>query len=74
MLGHGQDGRDTIMKRGTKTHQKIGPAWKAAEAYGFDMSLVEANLQRTVAQRIEDFERARAMALELWEAMRKKLG
>ena len=51
-----------------------GPAWKAAEAYGFDMSLIEANLRRTPAQRIRAHCRSVAMALALRKAMKGRNG
>ena len=31
-----------------------GPAWRAAFAYGFDMSLVEAALNQTPEQRLDE--------------------
>ena len=40
-------------------------AWKAAEAYGFDMSLIEANLRRTPAERIRMHARTLALGLQL---------
>ena len=40
-------------------------AWKAAAAYGFDMSLIEANLRRTSAERIRMHARTLALALQL---------
>ena len=43
-------------------------AWAAAEAYGFDMSLVESNLRKTPAERIRAHGRALATALALREA------
>lgn len=46
-----------------------GSAWKTAAAYGFDMSLIEANLRRTPAERI----RVHARALELAMALRQAL-
>ena len=50
-----------------------GPsAWQAAEAYGFDMSLIEANLRRTPAERIRAHGRALALAVVLREAMRRR--
>ena len=36
-----------------KKKVKKGPAWRAAEAFGLDMSLVEANLELTPAERIQ---------------------
>ena len=44
-------------------------AWKAAEAYGFDMSLIEANLRRTPAERIRLHARTLALALALRQQM-----
>ena len=44
-------------------------AWKAAEAYGFDMSLIEANLRRTPAERI----RLHARVLNLSVALRQQM-
>ena len=51
---------------------KRGPAWRAAEAYGFDMSLVESALRMTPEQRIRVNVYSVAMALELREAMKKR--
>jgi len=51
-----------------------GPAWKAAEAYGFDMSIIESNLLRTPAERMRVHSRALAAALELRKAMRGRYG
>jgi len=51
-----------------------GPDWKAAEAYGIDMSLLESNLRRTPEQRIRAHERVRAMVRALREGMRKRHG
>ena len=45
-------------------------AWKAAEAYGFDMSLIEANLRRTPAERIRLHARTLALALALAQQMK----
>lgn len=47
-------------------------AWKAAEAYGFDMSLIEANLRRTPAERIRLHARALALALSLRQQMKNR--
>ena len=47
-------------------------AWKAAEAYGFDMSLIEANLRRTPAERIRMHARALALALSLRQQMKTR--
>ena len=46
-----------------------GPAWQAAQDYGFDMSLVEANLALTHQQRIRQHTRALRMAQELKEGL-----
>lgn len=45
-------------------------AWEAAEAYGFDMSLIEANLRRTPADRIRAHARALALAIALRQQMK----
>ena len=47
-------------------------AWKAAETYGFDMSLIEANLRRTPAERIRTHARALALALALRQQMKNR--
>ena len=48
-----------------------GPAWKAAEDYGFDMSLVESNLRKSVEERIRCHCRALRTARNLREAVRE---
>ncbi|MGH9315901.1 MAG: hypothetical protein ACRD1P_02175 [Thermoanaerobaculia bacterium] len=54
-------------------HEDAGTsAWKAAEAYGFDMSLIEANLRRTPAERIRTHARALALALALRQQMKNR--
>ena len=45
-----------------------GPAWRAAAAYGFDMSLIEDALQLTPEQRLEQHQRALDLILEVKEA------
>ena len=45
-------------------------AWETAEAYGFDMSLIEANLRRTPADRIRAHARALALAITLRQQMK----
>ena len=47
-------------------------AWMAAEAYGFDMSLIEANLRRTPAERIRLHARTLALALTLRHQMKTR--
>jgi hypothetical protein len=49
-------------------------AWKAAEAYGCDMSLIEANLRKTPQERIAAHERALAAATALRRTMEKRRG
>jgi hypothetical protein len=51
-----------------------GPAWRAAEEYGFDMSLVESNLRKTPAERIHAACKAMSLAAELRRAMEKRRG
>ncbi|MBI5394552.1 MAG: hypothetical protein HZA91_04570 [Verrucomicrobia bacterium] len=48
-----------------------GRAWRAAEAAGIDMSLVESALRKTPAERLRAHDRALAAALALREAMEK---
>jgi hypothetical protein len=45
------------------------PAWKAAEGYGIDMSLLEANLRKTPAERIHALCRTLADATALRRAV-----
>jgi hypothetical protein len=45
-----------------------GPAWRAACAYGFDMSLVEAALKQTPEERLDEHQRVLDFVLELREA------
>lgn len=49
-----------------------GPAWRAAEEYGIDMSLIESNLRKTPAERVRALSRAAATAFALREAKRKQ--
>jgi len=51
-----------------------GPAWKAAEAYGFDMSVVESNLRRTPEELVLMHDRIRRTIQECREALRKQNG
>jgi hypothetical protein len=55
-----------------KRQSPDGPAWKAAEAYGIDMSLIESNLRKTPEERIRSHGRVLEMALALREAMRRR--
>jgi len=48
-------------------------AWKTAEAAGFDMSVIEANLRLTPWERILNHSRALNLALQLREAMQKQI-
>lgn len=56
-----------------RDHRPIPPtdesAWKAAEACGCDMSLIEVNLTRTPYERIRAHSRTLAMALALRKAL-----
>jgi hypothetical protein len=51
-----------------------GPAWKAAEDYGFDMSIVEANLSKTPAERVRQHCEALELGLRLRKAMEEARG
>jgi hypothetical protein len=42
-----------------------GPAWRAACAYGFDMSLIEDALSKTPEERLEEHQRALNLVLEI---------
>ena len=57
---------------GQEKRLKPGAAWRAAEAYGFDMSLIEANLRKTPAERIRLHAIALRTALALRDAMRNR--
>jgi hypothetical protein len=48
---------------------KSETAWQKAEAAGFDMSLVEMNLERTPWERILNHSRALKLAMQLRDAM-----
>lgn len=54
-----------------KRQSETGPAWKAAEEHGVDMSLLEANLRKTPAERIRAHCRALADATALRRAMKE---
>ncbi len=45
-----------------------GPAWRAAVAYGFDMSLIEIALSQTPEERLASHQRALDMVLAVKEA------
>ena len=62
------------MNKAQPRRVKAGPAWKAAEAYGCDMSLIEINLRKTPAERIRDHSHALATATALREAMEQRRG
>jgi hypothetical protein len=51
-----------------------GPAWRAACAFGFDMSLVENALNKTPEQRLDDHQLALDLVLEIRAARRQRLG
>jgi hypothetical protein len=53
---------------------KPGPAWKAAQAYGCDMSLIECNLRRTPLERLREHDRALETILNLRKAMERSHG
>ncbi len=48
-----------------------GPAWRAAEEFGCDMSLVEENLKLTPQERIRRHDRALRTITMLKEARRR---
>ncbi|WOO41114.1 hypothetical protein [Rubellicoccus peritrichatus] len=55
---------------GNDNHDSKGPrdAWREAEAYGCDMSLIEANLKLSYTERIIQHDRAMNQAMQLREA------
>jgi hypothetical protein len=52
-----------------RSSPKAGPAWREAEAYGCDMSLIEDNLSRTPLERLRAHDRALETILQLRNAM-----
>lgn len=48
------------------------PAWKRAEAYGIDMSPLEANLRLTIEERMRRHDAALRSLLTLRDAVKKK--
>jgi hypothetical protein len=53
------------LSRGYVCPPDAGPAWRAACEYGFDMSLVEDALMKTIDERMEQHERALDMLLAI---------
>ena len=51
-----------------------GPAWRAAEEYGLDMSLVEDALRKPVAQRLREHDSALSTLLMLRAAYAEQYG
>ena len=49
-----------------------GSHWKAAEAYGFDMSVIESNIAMSPKQRVQVHDEFRLTADTLRDAMRKQ--
>ena len=45
-----------------------GPAWRAAAAYGFDMSLIEASLKLSPEQRLVEHQQVIDFLIELQES------
>ena len=60
----------TAKRKRKRASPKAGPAWRAAEAYGSDMSLIEDNLRRTPLERIRALGHALQTILALRQAMR----
>jgi len=56
------------LNRGYVCPADAGPAWRAACEYGFDMSLVEDALDKTVEERIEEHQLALNRVLEILAA------
>lgn len=49
-----------------------GPAWREAEAFGFDMSLVEISLEKTPAVRVQEHDDAISFAGQLAASVRSR--
>jgi len=49
-------------------------AWREAETYGVDMSLLESNLKKSPLERIRTHNRALATALALRQGMKHRHG
>ena len=49
-------------------------AWRDAEAFGIDMSLLDENLRKTPEERIQQQSDAQNAILELRKAMKESLG
>lgn len=60
------------MKDDASEQPQIGPAWKAAADFGIDMSLLEANLRRTVPERLRVLGRAVNAAASLARGVKEK--
>ena len=58
----------------TRTLPTKGPAWRAAEEYGFDMSLIECSLRLTPAERIRQHSQALRTAMLLRAGVEKHYG
>lgn len=58
----------TAKRKRKRASPKAGPAWRAAEAYGCDMSLIEDNLRSTPLERIRILDRVLNTALSLRRA------
>ena len=48
-------------------------AWETAEDYGFDMSLIELNLQLTPLERCQQHDRAMNLAMEMRKAAESQI-
>jgi hypothetical protein len=46
----------------------VGPAWRAAAEYGFDMSLIEESLKLTPEQRLAEHQQVINFLIELQES------
>ena len=61
------------LNRGYVCPPEAGPAWRAACDYGLDMSLVEAALEMTPEQRLQERQHALNLLLEI-EGSRQRNG
>jgi hypothetical protein len=58
--------------RGLQQRHPVPAAWKRAEAFGIDVSLLEANLRRPGAERLRQHDAALQTITSLREAVEKK--
>lgn len=63
-----------MKKKAHRKRKQPGFTWRAAQRAGIDVSLIEANLRLSVAERVRRHALALNQALELRAAMERKRG